>query len=432
MSPIAYFGTMVDDIQTYLLILLCAAPVHLWLARKLAVNIFDPLFLIILADWFGFTLVTYMWVSGDIAAEHFCYYLASQAAFYAAMLLISRVNTTKIQPRPFEPQFGLAMWVMLISALVHFIATAAKWKLTGIPLFNVSRLGAFSGSGGLGIIERFEVGAYYICSFSTLLMWIRFRSRAKWTTWLVVFWLLVYITFSGSKAALLGLMQVFFILRLLLSDRSQQTYFGSKSGGKAFAAAGVFSLGVLLVQSQGDIQLALFSLAYRLVNFGDIYIYAYVDNTLKYLQGDNWFIGIFGGILSTFRIIPTDWIYRNMGLQLSEIVFPNLDYLAGPNPRHNVFGYHFFGWWGVLFSAGLGLCIALLQSRLFRRTHRGYFAALWAYLLYFSLSSLGGDLDYSFSTLSSILISSVIILVPAQFLYRASLVPRTPSRHALR
>ncbi len=430
MSPLVYFGMMVDDIQTYLLILLLSALPHLWLARKLAVNIFDPLFLIILADWFGFALVTYMWVSGDIAREHFWYYLASQAAFYAALLIARKFKAAADRPRPFEPTFGLVMWVMVISALVHFSATAAKWHLTGIPLFNVSRLGAFAGSGGLGIIERFEVGAYYILSFSTLLMWMRFRARARWTTWLMVLWLLIYITFSGSKAALLGLMQVFFLLRFLLSDRSQKSYFGSAGGGKAFAAAGVFSLMVLLVQSQGSIQEALLGLAFRLVSFGDIYVYAYIDNTLQYVQGDNWIIGLFGGALSTFRIIPSEWVYKNMGLQFTEIVFPGLDYLAGPNPHHNVFGYHFFGWWGIVFSAALGLIIAALQSNLFNRTHRGYIAALWAYLLYFSLSSLGGDFDYSLSTLSSIFISATAILIPAQFLYRASLTPGPKPRHA--
>lgn len=424
MSPIAYFETIVDHLQTYLLILICALPLHFWLARRLAISIFDPLFLVILADWFGFTLVTYMWVSNDIAQEHFWYYLASQTAFYTALLMVSRFKARKPQAAALRPPFGLVKWILVISALVHFAATATKWNLTGIPLFNVSRLGAFAGSGGLGIIERFEVGAYYIFSFSTLLMWLRFRTRARWTTWFTVMWLLVYIMLSGSKAALLGLLQVFFLLRLLLSDSPQRTFLGSKGGGKAFAVAGMFSLAVLLVQSQGDIEQALLGLAFRLVSFGDIYVYAYIDDTLKYLQGNNWFIGLFGGLSSTFRLIPSDLIYKNMGLQFSEIIFPDLDYLAGPNPRHNVFGYHFFGWWGILFSASLGICVAALQSQLFGRRRSTYVSALWAYMLYFSLSSLSGDFDYSLSTLSSIIISSVVILIPAQLLYRASLVPR--------
>lgn len=428
MSPLLYLATISDRLDTYIALLIAFAPIHYWLARCLAINIFDPLFLVILADWFGFTLVTFMWANGDIRLEHLQYYMASQAALYVGLLFIRRMNVGQ-SGKAFDLSYALMSWVAFFALLIHVAATTVKWSLTGIPLFNASRLGAFAGSGGLGIIERFETGAFFILTFSVLLRWTRFRSRTTWTTLGVAGWLLVYIAFSGSKGALLSIMQVYFLARLLTSDRSSANFLGSRLGGIAFAAASVFSVVVLAVQSQGEFEQVLVNLAFRLVSFGDIYIYAYIDDTIRYIKGDNPVIGLFGGVLSTFRVIPGDWMYKNMGLQFTEIIFPGLDYLAGPNPRHNVFGFHFFGWLGVLYSGMLGLAMALLQSHLYQRAHRGFLTALVAFLLYFSLISLSGDFDYALSTLSSILLASIAILIPAHLFHLAGLRVQSLRNH---
>lgn len=429
MSPLLYIETLAENLDTYLLLLILFAPLHYWLAKRLVRNLFDPLLMVILADWFGFTLVTFIWMNNDSRAEHFYYYAASQAAFYAGFLFIRGLNKLNRQP-PIEPPFALVKWVLFFSTIVHLIAVAAKWGLTGIPLFKVSRLGAFAESGGFGIIERLETGSFLILAFAAFTMWIRFRSRARYTTLGILLWLLAYIALSGSKSALLGLMQIYFLLRYLWAENPPQSkFFGGQSGSKAFIIAAMFSLTVLIIQSQGNFNEALLGLAIRLVSFGDIYIYAYIDDTLTSIQGSNPFIGLFGGAMSTFRIIPIDWIYKNMGLQFSEIIFPTLDYLTGPNPRHNVFGFHYFGWSGIAFSALLGFFVSILQRRLYNRIHHSYFSVLWSFLFYFSLFSLSSDFDFAMSTLSSVLISSTIILIPAQFLYRTNLTSRKTFQH---
>jgi hypothetical protein len=430
MSPLLYLQTIAEQLGTYLSLLLAVAPLHYWLARRLAINLFDPLFVVILADWFGFTLVTFMWLNGDIRGEHFWYYMASQTALYCVLLFSRRVNASRPSPA-FDPPHALVNSVVLFALLVHFAATSAKWGLTGIPLFNASRLGAFAGSGGFGLIERLEVGAFHILAFSSLLLWTKFRARARWMTLLVAGWLLTYIAFSGSKSALLSLLQVFFLVRFLVANRAQdQSFLGNRFGVAAFAAAAVFSFAVLAIQSGGEFGQVLAGLAFRLVSFGDIYIYAYVDDTMRHIAGDNPVIGVFGGALSTFRLIPVDWIYRNMGLQFTAIIFPGLEYLAGPNPRHNVFGFHFFGWWGIVYSGMLGFIISRLQAHAYQRGQRSFFAALWAFLLYVSLVSLSADVDYALSTLSSIVLASIFVLLPAQVFHLAGQQVRTLRHHA--
>ena len=63
---------------------------------------------------------------------------------------------------------------------------------------------------------------------------------------------------------------------------------------------------------------------------------------------------MFGGFLSTFRLFPQELVPTNIGYQLVGIIFPDLDLVVGPNPQHPVFGYHYFGAFGFVFSFVLG------------------------------------------------------------------------------
>ncbi|MBV8469864.1 MAG: hypothetical protein JOY60_08400 [Burkholderiaceae bacterium] len=432
MNPLLYLETVTDHLVLYLALLGLMLLPHWWLVRRIAVNIFDPLFLVILADWFGATIVTFMWLMDDITVAQFSYYTCSQMAFASALLMFRR-HRRPLPAAIHEPQSArqMAFYLLLSSGCLQVLATAVKWTMTGIPLFNVSRLGAFVDSGGFGIIERFETGALYILAFTAFHVW-RFPAR-RWqrsVALAALLWLVVYTVFSGSKSALLGLMQIYFAHSYLYAPVRSRSFWGSQLGGKAFAAAGGFALLILLVQSQGNLIEALGGLAIRLVSFGDVYIYAYIDNTMQSLSGTNPFIGLFGGFLSTFRLIPADWLYKNIGLQLSDLIFPGLDYLMGPNPRHNVFGFHFFAWWGLTFSFALGAFIVALQGRLFHRRPRRFMTVLWSFLLYFSLVSASGDFDYAMSSLASLLITAGLVIVPVHLLTRPSKPLQPTALHA--
>ena len=416
MSPIQYFGVVSDHFVLYALLLLLTSPLHYWLAKRLTFGIFDPLFMVILTDWFGLVIVSFMRIQNDISELHFFYYITSQVTLYAGLFTVSRSKNVHNESVLTLPP-SLEKLIIFFSLLFHVTATGIKWALTGVPLFNVSRLGAFANSGGFGLIERIENGSFYILAFCTIFHFINSRIKSKKTNVLIMTWLLIYLSLSGSKGALLGIVQILFLIKFVFSSNNEK---GSSEPSNTliyFLVSGIFAFAVLAIQSQGDIIDALAGFAFRLVSFGDIYMYAYLNDTIHYITGDNPIIGLFGGMLSTFRIIPVDWIYPHMGLQFTGLIYPDLDYMAGPNPRHNVFFYHYFGWMGVVFSYIIGILIRFFQMRLYALKRRGYLSLLWAFLFYFAFISLSADFEYSLSLISSILVSVIPILLCAYIFY---------------
>jgi len=169
---------------------------------------------------------------------------------------------------------------------------------------------------------------------------------------------------------------------------------------------------VLATQQESDLGTTALALVYRIVSYGDVYIFAYPDATIESLKGGNALVGMFGGFLSTFRLFPQELLQTNIGYQLTGIVFPDLDLLVGPNPQHPVFGYHYFGAFGFVFSFVLGVVTMAAHSAFYFRRHRTFVTGLLAFLVYFALIGISADFDYAMSRLASSVIGLVVVFVP--------------------
>src|SRR6185295_1668342 len=81
-------------------------------------------------------------------------------------------------------------------------------KMAGIPLFRPSRLGAFEGSGGFGILERLAESSALIMVFSVVYLLVNHRKlRRSLLIHAAIAWFLVSIAMSGSKGAMLHVAQ---------------------------------------------------------------------------------------------------------------------------------------------------------------------------------------------------------------------------------
>lgn len=150
------------------------------------------------------------------------------------------------------------------------------------------------------------------------------------------------------------------------------------------------------------------TLLYRFVNFGDVFLYAYINDNIDYIIGDSAFIGLFGGFLSVFRLFPSSDMYVPMGLQLALIVDPDMLFVAGPNPRHNIMGYHFFGeYGGVFFSFICGAVISFFRYRCFVYFNHTFVSFILYYLFMEAIIGLFVDFQYSMSNIASVIIVGV-------------------------
>jgi len=419
MSPLEYISQAIDGWDRYLALTALSLALHWVLIKRWAVGVYDPMFLLLTSNVFGWSIVWFMFLRGDIATVYVASFTAAQLALYAGIGVgrLFRSSSDPLQPPANDAL--VPKLTLCVAAVVHIASTLAIWRLAGIPLFRESRLGAFLGSGGFGLVERLAESSAQIALFSAVYLFVQWRHmRRNMAVIAYLLWFLSTVALSGSKGALLSIGQ--FVLSILfvyggLRLRTDR-YWGGRSGKALILAASLFAVAVLAFQQEGDVGLAGLGLLYRLVNYGDVYIFAYPDATIESLKGSNPLVGMFGGFLSTFRLFPQELLHVSIGYQFTMLIFPDLDQIVGPNPQHPVFGYHYFGMFGFVFSFALGLLTVAVQTRFYFRRHSSFFVGLAAFMTYFALVSVSVDFDYSMSKLANVVIGLVVIVGPVLLL----------------
>jgi hypothetical protein len=434
-SPLEYVAASLDHWDLYALLAVLFLALHWILIRRWVVGIYDPLFLILIANAFGWTIVWFMFLQGDIAAIYVVTFTVSQIALYIGIGM-GRVIVPRGWPMPGRAEsLAVPQLTLMMAATAHISSTLVIWAIAGIPLFRESRLGAFLGSGGLGGIERLADSSALIAAFSLLYILIHWP-RLRRNPLIVVFtaWYFTSIALSGSKGALMTFVQHALSLLFIYGNlrNSPGRFWGGAVGKSLIVVASFFAIAVLMIQRSSDLETAALGLLFRVISFGDVYIYAYHDATIEQLKGDNPLIGLFGGLLSTFRLFPVELVHANIGYQFALLIFPDLDVYGGPNPQHAVFGYHYFGHLAFIFSFALGILTSLSQSLFYRKQHTTFLGGLVAFMLYFAVVSISVDFDYTLSKMASMLIGLVVVVGPVLLLRPGTAIARRSFRMPIR
>ena len=424
MSPLEYLAEAMPDWPGYALLVALFLVAHAPLIKRWAVGVYDPLFLLLLANVFSWSIVWFMFLRGDIALGYLISFTAAQLALYAGMWLGRPRSAASLPPPARGEDCAVAFLTLVTATLVHVGSTLAIWRIAGIPLFRDSRLGAFEGSGGFGILERLAESSALMAIFAVVYLLLhRKRLRRNVLVHVFLLWFVCAIALSGSKAALLSVGQfvlsILFVYTALRNARGR--FWGGRAGKALLVGATLFAVAVLATQNEGDLVSAGLAFAYRVASFGDVYVFAYPNGTIESVKGSNPLIGLFGGFLSTFRLFPQESVYPNIGYQFTGIIFPDLELIVGPNPQHPVFGYHYFGPFAFVFSFALGLFTSRVQARFYNRAHTTFVSGMLAFLLYFSLVNISVDFEYSLSKLASLIIGLVVVVGPVLLI-----LPRAP------
>ncbi|MGE6133690.1 oligosaccharide repeat unit polymerase [Aeromonas salmonicida] len=365
----------IENIQLALGCLFASLLITYLIIRKLIYSVFDPMFFFFLLSGSGYSVVLLLYFKDKISGFYFFSFLLTQFLFFLSWYLSASFINDRNDKSAIKID-STSILFYYVSLVLFISCQLLVYKLIGIPLLMDSRLDAFSGGGGIGTLDRiiFVSGIVsYAFAFFRMSMKIKRNIIEKLVDLLVIVFMLLSKSLSGSKAGVLDL--VFFaaltiiFLRSTVSDLSVE-----KRINKIFLLAILISLpmGMLTYiiqmsnssEDAGDILSLLAKFMFRFVNTGDIYYLSWVNDYISRVSSENGMVALFSDFLGSTRLIDRTQLPEHLGFAvfLEHTTTPNT---IGPNARFNVFSMHYFGLIGsILFAIICGMVCGFIRGRL--------------------------------------------------------------------
>ncbi len=366
--PLPEFTSLLyKNLGQYILILIITGSIYYIFLRKYMFSIFDTLFFNnIVSSTCATSTVVFLFMQNKIRPIYFYNYLITVIIFWCIFMIFGKKipikNCVKFKYSTIQRHFfpienfypSKNFYIFFqVFAILNVLIQLFFYLKTGIPLFMRSRLEVTLNGGMLvALLSRIRP---LISVTSTFMVYyvIAFEHRYKklfGKIYLVC--LLTFVMLSGSRSGLFSFIFSFAVF-VYLTQYYNRTGINLLTNPKFFIFL-VFCLfitiGIIAVQSKGNLANSFAYLFVRFTAYGDPYIYGYVnDNFLKVTKLDllNF---IFGDFLQTFRLST---IRRNIGFgfELNNIVYNVTDSVGGPNSRFNLITYSYFGFFGSIISA---------------------------------------------------------------------------------
>lgn len=355
---------------------------------------YDPLRYSVVFAMFANAVPLFLYFTQNMTTEHFCYFILSEGLFWLGIVSLGKKRAT-FSRHTIKYSDRIGFYVFIVIAALYFLFTLVTYATIGIPiLMDSSRLSVYAGTGGLGILARFNTGfSIYTMFYSFYLL---HKRKYRPLAYIVLACCIFFLIATASKFAFLNILFAywgfkFFYLQEL--PRSGKTLI--------YLLVGIIAaVVVLLVQTAGlggNLQTAVIGLAVRFAAFGDCYFYAYPDNVLSVVEVQNSWVQIFAGLLKPLRLIADEDV-ASIGNQLAWYVTPSsVGENLGPNARIPILSYIAFGWWGLLFSYLCGLFLAFMLFRLPLLLPKGIISAAFFTYLYITLNSSITDFSLGIS-----------------------------------
>jgi hypothetical protein len=342
----------------------------------------------------GFSVVLLLWIEKKIDSYYFYQYIFSQIAFFIAFLSGSKTVKMKNHLSTMPVLTNRHRYIYIYIATIYIISNLVVYKISGIPIFKESRLAAVMVGGGFGVFIR--IISIYDPLVSYLTFHFLFMEKNKKFKIFPVFMLLVIIVvgvLSGSRSSFLGTIQNLFLYLFL-----NREYFGDiieklkKFQIPIMLLSAVGAISIIILQTRGSIETAFNALIFRIVGFGDVYYLSYPNNIIDLLSGTNIFIVLFGDMFRMLRILPEYFKPPGIGFEIYNLANKTVDVLAGPNPRHNIYGYVNFGFVGSLwFSFFCGVILNVLRGSFLTNKDKSLDKKMVIYLLYLTAIKIETD-----------------------------------------
>lgn len=416
------FGLLLNDnIPLYLWSLLGSFCLYFLIYRKMFISIIDPVMFTVLFSTFGFSVVIFLYLTKSIDTKYLISYLLTQSAFILGFFSYKSLKRSQIvapvKTQSFESEMLFVNIVFFVCSSLYIIIQLLSYVVVGIPLLSGNHVDIYSNSGGWGILGRFIDVLKPVSIF--LLIYYFFKKEVSLFFYLYKYFVLamvfVFFALAGSRSEFMTIGLIFFCFLILNGDKLKQ-YFNKIR----FYEIMLLSLAMCFVfftiffqskhQEDGASGLSVF--LFRLVASGDVYYFAYPNNNIEQISNAHPFLALFGDIFSTLRIVPRQDQPVVIGYQLFQL-FGESDTVAGPNSRHNVFGYVYYGFYdSIIFSYVMGLSLSFVRNKLFFVLRRNVLGQILFVFLYMQIANIETDPQMVVSNLENVfLIFPVILLI---------------------
>jgi oligosaccharide repeat unit polymerase len=372
----------------------------------------------VIGSMFGFSVVIFLWINNDIENKYFYQYIFSQIAFFIGFLTFNKMPNKNIQyeniPLKANDRY---FYIYIFSAIMYIIPNVVTYLVVGIPIFaKSSRLEYVAVGGGFGIFTRisgvFSAVTYYFTFYFLFSTKKKFIYKIIYSCVLMV--IIIITIFSGSKGGVLGIITSLFMFLFLNRNTCGKILIKIKKRQfLIFFCASIMAVLVIIIQSGANLYASFGALMFRLVAFGDAYYMAYPNGIIESLTGTNFFIVFFGDFFRTIRILPEKYMPPGMGFELSAIANNSPGILAGPNARHNIYGYVNFGFFGsIVFSLFCGFILNIVRNRFFRtRTESSHESKILNLILYTSVLGIEPDTPTAIMLFNNLIIFFPFIII---------------------
>jgi hypothetical protein len=413
--------------NNYLLYFSCFVGVcffYYLLFRKVCFSLLDPIFMALVGSAFGASVVLFLFATSKISSFYFINYLATQFAFLAGFVFFDKFSpivfiTSKIR---FENVFFLQCF-FVVSFVIFFLSNIIVYSTLGIPLFLKSRLDLTVDAGGYGIFTRFAEVSGAVAFYLFLHFIILEKNVSRLFKCSLFFYLLghIVVTFlSGSKSSVWIFAMNYFCFLILnkTNPRVKDLLLKLRQYQFKIVLTGlIFAFFVILITFDGEPSNAFLFLGQRIVGYGDVYWHAYPNATIENLPHDHFFLAVFGSFFGFFRIVDPSTFPEPLGYTLTKM-FYTVDMIVGPNPRHNIFGYIYFGpYFSILYSFILGTFLGYIRRLFFNGYSLRILSKILLLLGYCILVNIESDINYPVFQFNNLLVVMPLLLGISLFVY---------------
>lgn len=397
---------------------LCLVPVF----RRYTLSWFDPLRYIVIFAMLANTIPPFLWVVDQMTTEMFVYFLCSETALWLGLVAFGG-RRESVSGVAIEGEARFSTYFFLVCFACYVGMTLLSYAMFGIPLFmDKSRLEVYQGSGGFGILQRFN-GFFSV--FSIYFVFHLLHQKAHRVLCYAALGLItVFLVFGGSKSAFLMLLYAYFGYSYFYLRRAPQTnrrmflYLGIG----AFLA--LFILSFQIARQGGEALDTIGGMVARLIGSGDCYFYAYPNDIYQGVDIGDWFSYLFQGILGPLRLTSAEDLAPSIGVQLTWLTRPFMAGVeTGPNARMPIYSYILFGWGGILFAYLGGLLTSFLLFRLPKYIPGGVIAGGFATYIYISATSFVTDFGLGVTAIFDICLN-LVFSVGLLYVFTAMTCPR--------